>query len=89
MRKSAHLHLVNNITVKYCLTNFFQYKNQFFLKKKRLFGFFTPEKALFTLFRGTFSIHLFTVNPDFAYFKLIIQHRKVSTIARFDSAEFT
>ena len=45
MRNSAHLHLIDNITVKYCLTNFFLQKNQFFSKKMRFF-LFSPRNSL-------------------------------------------
>ena len=40
MQYYAYLHLVDNITVNYCLTNFFLYKNQLFLKKIVFFAIF-------------------------------------------------
>ncbi len=89
MRNSAHLHLIDNITVKYCLTNFFLQKNQFFFKKNAIFSVFPPEQPFKRPFRGIGSVHLFAFHPDFADFKFFVQHCQIGTITRLNFAHFT
>ena len=60
MQYSAYLHLIDNITVKNCLTNFFLCKNQLFLKKNAFSCFFCPKTLPISPCREFFA-HSYTI----------------------------